>query len=177
MKNKFEIIFYYKLIIVYIFSFHFQAVLGQNTNQNRTNKIFAVSLDPSASQIICALNKEHSIVGVNNSAIYPPVLAKKKIAGSIRFPIKDAIDLLKPNVLFLSPKCLTPVDKLEKKTRIIIQNDIRSISDIFESIRIIGNLYNCYSDAFALIDTLTDNLNIISKNLNVLKKKDRKKVV
>ncbi len=130
-----------------------------------------VSLLPSLTETLCALEYEDSIVGRSNYCSYPPEKVSKIASmGDCINPNLEQIIRLKPSVVLLG----SMQEDLSKKLKSFgIKSEIFKISDIkdiYSAIKRIGDIINRPKKADSLVLYISGKLDSIS-NLNTGKKK------
>jgi len=155
-----------------------------------------VSLLPSATEIVCALALEDSLVGITHECDYPPsvvdkprltasrisqeTMSSKEIDHAVRSQLdghgsiydldEDRLRALNPDLILtqeLCDVCAVSYRTVERAAR-MFETDVRVVSlepntigDIFENIRLVGELTARKSEAGRLINDLTSRLECI----------------
>ncbi len=122
-----------------------------------------VSLSPSTTEILYALNMEDRVVGVTDFCNYPPEAKQKTRLGGFLDPNFEAIASLKPDMVFILPEQQNVRNFLkEMKIPFRIVNN-KTVADILGAIKIIGNVCRVQKRALALIDSLAGRVEKIRK--------------
>ena len=133
-----------------------------------------VSLSPSTTEILYALNLDDRVVGVTDFCNYPPEAKQKTRLGGFLDPNFEAIASLKPDMVFILPEQQNVRNFLkEMKIPFRIVNN-KTVADILGAIKIIGNVCHVRKQAMALVDSLAGRIEKIRK---LTQEKNRPKVL
>jgi iron complex transport system substrate-binding protein len=129
-----------------------------------------VSLAPGLTEIVFALNRGNTLVGVTKFCDYP-VAAKriKKIGGFLDFNIEALISLA-PDIILIYPEHYEKMGPLKWKARIVMVRHNR-LTDLLRSVLEIGRALNAEIEAKQLVDSIQKKLQNISDRV-----KGRRKV-
>jgi iron complex transport system substrate-binding protein len=127
-----------------------------------------IALSPSINEIIYALNSGDKIVGNTDFCNYPKDAKTKPKVGGFFSPNLEKIIALKPDMVIMQTSSLKLSKKLKRlgiKTT-IIKN--RTIDDIKNSIKIIGNVLNKKDKANKIVQNIDSKLSHLK---NIIKDK------
>lgn len=97
-----------------------------------------VSLSPSITETLYALELEDKIVGVTRYANYPPEVKELPVIGGFLDPNYEAILLAKPTIVVYLPSHENKLDKLKKLGLQTLALNYDSISNVMEAIESLG---------------------------------------
>lgn len=136
----------------------------------KDTKIRAVSLSPAITEIIFALNCENYLVGNTIYCDYPEKAKKIYKVGDMINPSIEKIVKLKPTIVFLTYPLQKNIDEKLKALNIKTFNSSpNSLSEMFDEIIKIGEIFNKRERAEKLVDSLKQELNRIKKSKTRLK--------
>ena len=117
-----------------------------------------VSLAPSITETLFALNLDSAVVGVTDFCDYPPAAVRKHRVGGITNPNLEEITSLRPDlvVMTVSGNAQSDFDKLTSLGMKVFVSDPKTVDDIFRSIRDLGTLCGRDSIAGAMVDSLQE---------------------
>ena len=129
-----------------------------------------VSLAPSITEMLFALNVGDNVVGVTRFDDFPAQVKKLPIVGGYIDPSVEAIVALKPD-LVVCVKNPGGRDRLEVLTRLnipVLVMPENHLMDIFTNIRYLGKLFNKTPRAETLINAITIHIHRIESNVRGL---------
>jgi len=126
-----------------------------------------VSLDPSVTEILFALELNSEIVGVTNYCDYPEQAKLKPKVGGYLNPNIEEIALLEPDLVVTTLKTETPklIQQLENFGIQVFVLDPKNIEDIFDNIASLAMLVHREEKANHLITALRERLDKIKKKV------------
>ncbi len=127
-----------------------------------------LSLSPSITEVLFALDLGSQVVGVTRYCTYPPEATEKPDVGGYLDPNYEAIVRLKPNlviILRVHEDALARLDKLGIPALTVNHDDLDGIID---SISLIGNRCGAKDQATAMVARLRAGMTTISKKVNGL---------
>jgi len=126
-----------------------------------------VSLDPSVTEILFALELNNEIIGVTSYCDYPEQAKLKPRVGGYLDPNVEQIALLQPDLVVTTLKTETPklIQQLENFGIQVFVLDPRKIEDIFDNIFSVAVLIHREEKANHLIATLRERLDEIEKKV------------
>lgn len=111
-----------------------------------------ISHVPSVTEILFALDLGDQVVGVTDFCRYPPeALDKPKIGGMLNPNIERAVSL-RPDVVIIQREQRDLVDRYARLGIETLAVPTRSVDDVLDSIRSIGNRFDRAEKAEALVD-------------------------
>lgn len=132
------------------------------------------SLSPAVTEILFALEQQKKIVCTDKFSDYPEaarVLPKLPEHQKID---PEELKAFAPELVFTSTLVQARLaEELKKSGFAVIQQDPRSIGDLYESIRAIGMLLDCMPRAHALVETLQQGFNDTKRKSGLLPRKPR----
>jgi len=127
--------------------------------------IRVISTAPSITEILFDIGAEKSIIGVDQYSDYPPVvkdLVKNgtiKVVGGFSTVNVEAIVALKPDIVFMTTGVQAPfVYRLAELGITVVALPEESISDIFDSIMLIGRILDKVDNALNLISSMKNKI-------------------
>ncbi len=124
-----------------------------------------ISLAPHITEIVYALGAQNQLIAVTDFCNYPPEAQKKEKIGGLLNPNIEKMVRLKPTHLFGMPSHEKLNQQLESLGYKITMMSNEKISDVLESIKIIGSEINRQESARLLIEN-------INKSFSALKVQD-----
>jgi iron complex transport system substrate-binding protein len=137
-----------------------------------TNIIFSqrvVSMAPAITEIVFALGKGDTLVGVTKFCDYPPLAKKIAKVGGFLDVNMEALLALAPEIVISYPEQYANVKFLESKTHVLVVKH-QSLSDLFNSIVAIGNVLHAEMKAKSIIVAMQKNFANVAKGVNSRKK-------
>ncbi len=127
--------------------------------KDETRDIKCVSLVPSITEIIYALNAQDLLLGTTNQCDYPAAAKTVYKVGDFQAPDLERIVALKPTVVFATvPMHTRLIEKLkEMKIRVYISNP-PDIGAVFAEIESVGAILKKEEEARHLVDSLRQQL-------------------
>jgi len=127
-----------------------------------------VSLLPSITEVLFALDQGDKVVGVTRYCKYPPEARQRAKVGGILDTGFETVYHLDPDLVILEESAGDHKEKLDKMGLKTLAVDTRSVSSILESIRVIGDVLGCPEKALAVttkIQQRIDYLQLKTKDL------------
>jgi iron complex transport system substrate-binding protein len=129
-----------------------------------------VSLAPGLTEIVFALNRGNTLVGVTKFCDYPAAAKRiKKIGGFLDFNIEALISLA-PDIIIMYPEHYEKMGPLKRNVRIVMVRHNR-LTDLLRSVLEIGRALDAEVEAKQLVDSTQKKLQNISERV-----KGRRKV-
>lgn len=129
-----------------------------------------VSLAPSITEILYALNCGNKIVGVTEFCRFPPEAALKPKVGGLLDTNFEAIYKLDPDLVVLLATEVTEKPQLQKMSLPTLEVSANSIEDILDAIRLIGKTLKQNEEAKELIASINKRVEAVkSKTRNISK--------
>ncbi|MFO7971940.1 MAG: adenosylcobinamide amidohydrolase [Desulfobacterales bacterium] len=146
-----------------------------------------VSLVPSITEIIVKIGAGNVVRGVSYHDFCPPCLCMssgkksaeldRKIIGGFFSPSVAAIEAIDPDVIFCSRIHKQIKDKFGSGKCNLITLETHSIADSYNTIRLLGKIFNKETQAAELVDEIKTQLRIISDKVDRIPYSKRKRVV
>ena len=120
-----------------------------------------VSLLPSVTEVLFALNLESSIVGVTRYCTYPPEAQEKPKVGGFIDVSYESLYSLNPDLVIIQTNSEGQVEKFNEMGIETLQIETRSVDGILESIGKIGVKLNRNDEAKEIIERITGTINSV----------------
>jgi len=130
-----------------------------------------VSLSPSTTELIYAIGAGKDVVGVTNYDDYPPEVKSVAKVGGYEGPNIEAILAQKPDIVFasnLSGK--DQMDTIEKSGIPVVVLEAQNINQIYDSIKILGEITGNVEKGNEIINTMKDKIKEINDKVKNLPK-------
>lgn len=155
----------------------FAGILLQNELGAEEHRLRIISLAPSTTEILFALDLADEIVGVTTFCNYPPAALNKEKVGTFSQPDIEKIVFLKPDIIFATGLEQAPiVDKLRKLGMKIIVSDPSAMKELFGSIEQIGNLTHRNKEATLLINSMKARIKKVQAKVKKIPSNKRLKI-
>lgn len=128
-----------------------------------------VSMAPALTEIVFALGKGNMLVGVTKYCDYPPDAQKIAKIGGFFDVNMEALLNLAPEIIIAYPEHYSQVKFLESRAIVLVVKH-QSLSDLFQSIYVIGQALNVETQAQIMVFTLQKKLADISAGVGSRKK-------
>ena len=129
-----------------------------------------ISLSPSATEILFALNADNQVLAVDDNSNFPESAPKSQLSGFS--PNVEAIVSFKPDLVILqidSTKALAVRDSLSKlKIPVFMEPAARNLSDTYKEIRLLGKLIEKENQANILIKKMEKDISKVVKSTKKL---------
>ena len=130
-----------------------------------------VSLAPSTTELIYALGAGNKVVGVTDFDNYPPEVKDVPKVGGFKGPNVEAITAQKPDIIFASTLSgKEQMESLEKMGIPVVMLEAKNIAQIYQSIRIIGQITGTEKKGEELIKQMQDKIKEINDKVKDLPK-------
>jgi iron complex transport system substrate-binding protein len=139
-----------------------------------------ISLIPSNTEIVYALESGDAIVGVTDFDNYPEEAMSKEKVGGIEFNIEKMISL-KPD-LVLAPGSTADTAKAglqqlkDAGIAVVVVNDAQSFEEVYQSIELIGKAIGETEKADELVESMKNSFAELKKKAEVIKPEEQKTV-
>jgi len=153
---------------------HFKDAQGKSiTVEKSPSRV--VSLVPGITQIIFELGAGDAVMGLTHHDTYPPDTSQKEIVGGFFSPSLKKIEALQPDMIFIS-------DIHKKVTEtfgncLLLALEPNSISEIYDTISLLGQIFDKEKEAVRLIDSIKEEIGIISLKIKTIPESGRKRVI
>jgi iron complex transport system substrate-binding protein len=124
-----------------------------------------VSLVPSSSEILGALNLQNHVVGVDYYTAYPPALAKLPKVSDVNGKYNiEQIEMLKPDLILSYGGLTKQYDRqLQSLGLRVVDLPIANLEQILQQILVVGRLTFTQSAAEALVNQLQQQIDAVKK--------------
>jgi len=127
-----------------------------------------ISLNPSATEIIHALNAKKKLIGVTAFCPFPEVLAEKENIGTILNPDVEKIVSLEPDLVLATVEGnrRSSIDSLRRAgAKVFVLGKIRRFDDIYARIGMMGEMLGAKRDAEGLILEMNKRIDLIKQKV------------
>ncbi|MBI4396668.1 MAG: ABC transporter substrate-binding protein [Elusimicrobia bacterium] len=124
-----------------------------------------LSLAPSVTETLFALNLGERVVGVTDYCRYPPEAAALPKVGGYVTPNYEAVAALRPDLAVVLPEHEEVRPRLAALNVDILRVDDRGVSELLNSIRIIGERCGARAEAEAMTSELKAGLDRIARTI------------
>ncbi len=139
-----------------------------------------ISLIPSNTEIVYALDSGDSIVGVTDFDNYPEEAMSKEKVGGMEFNIEKMISLKPDLVLAPGSTADTAKEGLQQLKdagiAVVVVNDAQSFEEVYQSIEMIGKVIGESDKAAELVDTMKNSFAELKKKAEAIKPEEQKTV-
>ena len=153
------------IVLAFIGSYFGQRALQDPSDPNSTNSTVGytriVSLAPSITEALYALDLGERVVGVTNFCDYPPAAKTKPKVGGIIDTNYEAIMQLQSDLVVLYPVHRDAQERLKELDLRTLTVDCRTLDGILESIDIIGKACHVPERSDALLEDIHARMNAI----------------
>jgi ABC-type Fe3+-hydroxamate transport system substrate-binding protein/adenosylcobinamide amidohydrolase len=135
-----------------------------------------VSLVPAVTEMIFKLDAGSALKGITYHDIPLPGITDMKIVGGFFSPSIEKIEEINPDVIFIS----SLHDEVKERFRgkaILIELNAHSVQDIYDNIAIIGKIFHKEERASMIIDSIKEDIEVISKKVKSIPLLKKKRVV
>lgn len=138
----------------------------------------AVSLVPSATEIVVALGARDALTGITYHSADIMSGCDVVLVGGFGSPDLATIEAIQPDVILISGHHEKIRERFaDSKTCVLITCETDSIADSFDDIRQLGKLFGKDSEAEAIISNIQNDLSLISRKVANIPKKERRRVI
>ena len=136
-----------------------------------------VSLVPSVTEIIFAVGGGDAVSGVTYHDTYPPESARKPNVGGFFAPSVERIQALDPDVIFVSDLHQDVITAFKDRPVRIIRLPIDSFPDLYQTIRLLGQIFQAEDRATALSNDIIRSLAHTARKSNAIPPPEKKRVI
>ncbi len=149
---------------------------GKNITINkRPSRV--VSLLPAVTEIIFKLGAGDMVKAVTYHDTAPPDAASRKIVGGFFSPSLEAIEAVKPDVIFCSRFHKKVRERFGKGRCRLINLETDTIADSYKNILLLGRIFNRENEAFKIVGEIKNELQLIALKVAKIPKSKRKRVI
>ncbi len=132
---------------------------------SRSGKLRIVSLSPSTTEILFAINAGDEIVGVISGCDWPPEARDKPVVAGVR-PNFDLLISLQPDLLIFERKLMLPyIPEFQRLGLKYLALTTEDITDVFDNIALIGEVTGHQREARVLVDKLKREYDMVTTAL------------
>ena len=158
--KKFHISFY---CLLFLTSGLFQSLEASSFFEHQPQRI--ISTSPSITEILFELGLQDRIVAVTDFCIYPEEACQLPSIGGVLNPDIETIVSLAPDLIILQSDSAKVKKNIKSLGIPTLSIQVRTISDIFESINRLGKELNCQEAAKKLLLLLKNKINSFKQRL------------
>ena len=135
-----------------------------------------ISIAPSMTEMLFAMGLENKVVGVTEYCDYPPETLSKEKIGTYTIPNIEKILLLEPDLILATGAIQAQreaVELLEGHGLTVVALNPRTIEEVFESIRLLGQITGQEEVALQLVSDLENRVESITKMTEKIPRAER----
>jgi len=137
-----------------------------------------VSLVPSITEILFRIGAGDAVCGVTYHDVYPPEAATKAVVGGFLAPSLERIEALGPDIIFLDDLHDTiAASYADKNYPRLIRLRLSTFDDLYQTIRLLGNLFDRRVPAEHLIGEIQADLSHTMEKIAPIHRNQRKRVI
>lgn len=136
-----------------------------------------VSLVPSITEIIFALDSGDRLQGLTSHINLPPDVNDKEIVGCFFAPCKKKIRSLHPDLIFASPLNSQVAQSIASSDCQVITLRTESLNDSYREIGLLGRIFGQKDRAEEVVNKIKGQLDLIRQKVAKIPKEKRKKVI
>ncbi len=136
-----------------------------------------VPLVPSVAEILFRINAGDTIKAITYHSTYPPEISNKEIVGGFFSPSLEKIETMQPDLIFYSSLHKKVVEKFGNGKCKLINIEVNSVQDAYDSIMLLGKIFDRKVEAAEIVDEIKDQLDIIAKKTSLIPSSKRKRVI
>lgn len=129
-----------------------------------------VSLLPSITEILFALEQGDKVIGVTRYCKYPPAAQQKTNVGGILDTGFETVYHLNPDLVLMEETARDQKEKLDKMGFKTLTLDTRSVDGILESIRVLGDVLHCQEKASTILANIRGRIEYVRSKTKGLPK-------
>ncbi len=136
-----------------------------------------VSLEPSVTEIIAALDADKTLVGITYHSTRPARLNRCTIVGGFLEPSLVRIEKLHPDLVFISSLQRDLRQTLESQGCKVVEIEASSLADAYVDIELIGRIVGRHDQALELIEKNRQQLKFIARKIKQIPLAGRRRVL
>jgi ABC-type Fe3+-hydroxamate transport system substrate-binding protein/adenosylcobinamide amidohydrolase len=136
-----------------------------------------VSLVPSITEILFRIGAGDTVTGITHHNTYPPETSRVDIMGGFFSPSVERIKKAAPDVIFVSNLHQEVIEAFGKEKCRIITLRTESITDSFNDLLLLGNIFDREQQAAGLVEKIRSDLNFIKSKVAKIPDDKRKRVI
>lgn len=134
-----------------------------------------VSLSPSETEKLFALGLDEEIVGVSEVDDYPEAAKSKPKMGGYEMDV-EAIVASEADVVFTAAMNEQNVQKLRDLDIKLFVIDPKTISEVMDSIKVVGEITDRQAEAQGIVDQMQKDIDLVKEAVKSVKDEEKKKV-
>jgi ABC-type Fe3+-hydroxamate transport system substrate-binding protein/adenosylcobinamide amidohydrolase len=143
----------------------------------RKRPLRIVSLVPSVTEIIAALDADKTLVGITYHSTRPARLARCTIVGGFLEPSLIRIEKLHPDLVFISSLQRSLRHTLESGGCKVVEIETSSLADAYADIELIGRIVGRYEQALQLVEKNRQQLEFVARKIEQIPPAERRRVL
>jgi ABC-type Fe3+-hydroxamate transport system substrate-binding protein/adenosylcobinamide amidohydrolase len=136
-----------------------------------------VSLVPSLTEIIFALDAGGHLKGVNSHSTLPAAVSDKAIVGGYFAPCPEEITSLHPDLILASPMHSDLRKRLASRDCRVVTLQTESLRDSYRQIELLGRMFQTRKKAKALVKDIQQQLDLIRQKTRQIPSQEKKRVI
>ncbi len=138
-----------------------------------------VSLVPAITEILCGIGAGETVRGITYHDTYPAETEGKTVVGGFFAPSLAMIERCNPQIIFAADihDAIRKGFAQNHPTCRVITLSISSLSDLYATITLLGNVFERKDGAQLLIHDITSDIEVISRKIASIPPSERKRVI
>lgn len=136
-----------------------------------------VSLVPSVTEIISALDADKTLVGITYHSTRPARLNRCTVVGGFLKPSLSRIKNLHPDLIFISSLQQGLRPNLESKGCKVVEIETSSLADAYADIELVGRIVGRHDQALQIIEKNRQQLKLIARKVEQIPPSERRRVL
>jgi len=136
-----------------------------------------VSLVPGITEILFRIGAGDAVEAVTYHDTYPAGVADKKKVGGFFAPSVEAVQAIRPDVIFLADIHRDIRNRCKSDTCSMIVLENSSVRDLYRNVELVGQIFDRPRAAAELIDAIQGQIEIIAAKVAKIPKAGRKRVI
>ncbi len=150
---------------------------GGNEVVVRTKPQRIVSVSPTATDVLCAVGAADLLVGRTYYSSYPPVLTEKTVVGGFLRPSIEAVERLKPDLIFFYRIQKDLRDNFAQSDVALVEVGSRSMVDAYRVMELIGRIVDKERQAEELVGRIRGQVDHVRRKVAKIPEERRKRVM
>ncbi|QTA82615.1 putative ABC transporter, substrate-binding protein [Desulfonema limicola] len=168
--------FFGKISPGFSFPVNFQDADGRNIQIDTTPER-VVSIVPSVTEIIFSINAGNRISGLTYHDTYPAEASFKKVVGGFFSPSIEKIEQINPDIIFITDLHQKLIKAFENQNCRLIHLKLNSVSDLNETIMLLGQIFDKKDEAEKLINNIKTELEHTALKIKPVPISEKKRVI
>ena len=136
-----------------------------------------VSLVPSLTEIIFALDAGDHLQGITSHPTMPAAVADKAVVGGYFAPCPEEITSLHPDLVLASPMHSSLRKRLASRDCQVVTLRTESLRDSYRQIELLGRIFRKREEAKALVNDIRQQLDLIQQKVRQIPPREKKRVI